>query len=73
LSSDDPALDGAKVNSTFEQTRATYGSDEQMARALFEKLVIMRLELELQQALRRRAEEKLQMEYARNRKNIGKI
>ena len=46
-----------------------YGSDEQMARALFEQLAIARLDLELQRALRQRAEVKLQMEYARNRKN----
>ena len=53
---------------TFEQARAMHGSDEQMARALFEQLAIMRLELELQQALRRRAEEKLQVEYKLTRK-----
>lgn len=45
---------------TFEQARALYGSDEQMARALFEQLSIVRLDLELQQALRRSAEDKLQ-------------
>ena len=53
---------------TFEQARAVYGSDEQMARALFEQVTIMRLDLELQQALRRRAEDKLQLEYKSNRK-----
>jgi len=47
------------MKATFEQARAVYGSDEQMARALFEQLVITRLDLELQSALRRRAEEKL--------------
>ncbi len=47
------------MSTTFEQARALYGSDEQMARALFEQVAIMRLDLELQQALRRRAEEKL--------------
>jgi 5'-3' exonuclease len=44
---------------TFEQARALYGSDEQMARALFEQIAIVRGDLELQQALRRRAEEEL--------------
>jgi len=53
---------------TFEQARALYGSDEQMARALFEMLTITRLDLELQQALRRRAEDKLQVEYTLIRK-----
>jgi len=47
------------MSTTFEQARALYGSDEQMARALFEQVAVMRLDLELQQALRRRAEEKL--------------
>jgi len=55
------------MSATFEQTRAMYGSDEQMARALFEQVTIMRLDLELQQALRRRAEDKLQLEYKSNR------
>ena len=59
------------MTTTFEQARAMYGSDEQMARALFEQLAIARLELELQRALRRRAEEKLQMQYARTRKPRG--
>lgn len=45
---------------TFERVRALYGSDEQMARDLFEQLVIVRIDLELQQALRRRAEDRLQ-------------
>ena len=54
---------------TFEQARAIYGSDEQMARALFEQLVIARLDLELQRALRQRAEVKLQMEYVQKRKD----
>ena len=44
---------------TFERARATYGSDEQMARDLFEQLVIVRIDLELQRALRRRAEDRL--------------
>jgi len=48
------------MTTTFEQARVLYGSDEQMARALFEQLAITRLELELQQAQRRRAENKLQ-------------
>lgn len=56
------------MTATFEQVRAMYGSDEQMARALFEQLAIARLDLELQQALRRRAEDKLQMEYNLNRR-----
>ena len=46
------------MNQTFEQARAMYGSDEQMARALFEKLITLRIELELQHSLRRRAERK---------------
>ena len=48
------------MSTTFDQARAIYGSDEQMARALFEQVAVMRLDLELQQALRRRAEEKLE-------------
>jgi hypothetical protein len=48
------------MTATFDQARALYGSDDQMARALFEQLTIMRLDLDLQQELRRRAEEKLQ-------------
>ena len=48
------------MSMTFEQARALYGSDEQMARALFEQVAVMRLDLELQQALRRRAEEKVE-------------
>lgn len=48
------------MKTTFEQARAMYGSDEQMARALFEQLAITRLDLELQTALRHRAENKLQ-------------
>lgn len=47
------------MNMTFEQARALFGSDEQMARALFEQLAIVRIDLELQQALRRRAENRL--------------
>lgn len=45
---------------TFERARAMYGSDEQMARDLFELLMIARIDLELQQHLRRRAEDRLQ-------------
>lgn len=56
------------MTSTFKQARALYGSDEQMARSLFEQLNVIRLELELQQALRRRAEDKLQQEYKSHRK-----
>lgn len=48
------------MKATFEQARALCGSDEQMARELFEKLAITRLDLELQRALRRRAEDALQ-------------
>jgi hypothetical protein len=44
---------------TYERARAMYGSDEQMARDLYELLVIARIDLELQQALRRRAEDRL--------------
>jgi hypothetical protein len=47
------------MTATFEQTRALFGSDEQMARALFEQVAIMRIDLQLQQQLRHRAEEKL--------------
>ena len=43
----------------YEQARALYGSDEQMAQALFEQVTILRLDLELQRSLRLRAEEKL--------------
>lgn len=46
--------------SAFEQARALYGSDEQMARALFDQVAVLRLDLQLQQALRRRAEERLE-------------
>jgi len=56
---------------TFEQARAVYGGDEQMARALFEQLAIVRLDLELQQGLRRRAEDKLQAQWHLNRRDIG--
>ena len=48
------------MTTTFEQARALYGSDEQMARAMFEQLAVARLDLELQRALRRRAEDALQ-------------
>lgn len=48
------------MRTTFELARALYGSDEQMARELFEQLVITRPDLELQSALRRRAEDALQ-------------
>jgi len=48
------------MTTTYEQARALYGSDEQMARAMFEQLAIARLDLELQRALRRRAEDALQ-------------
>lgn len=44
------------MRTPFEQARALYGSDEQMARALFEQVAVLRLDLQLQQALRRRAE-----------------
>ncbi|MGI4846200.1 MAG: hypothetical protein ACRYF7_23160 [Janthinobacterium lividum] len=47
------------MRTTFEQARALYGSDEQMARALFDQVAVLRLDLQLQQALRRRAEAKL--------------
>jgi hypothetical protein len=48
------------MSTTFEQARALYGSDEQMARALFDQVAVLRLDLQLQQALRRRAEERLE-------------
>lgn len=47
------------MSTAFEQARALYGSDEQMARALFDQVAVLRLDLQLQQALRRRAEAKL--------------
>ncbi|MFC5550757.1 hypothetical protein [Massilia aerilata] len=56
------------MSTTFEQARSLYGSDEQMARALFEQVAVMRLDLELQQALRRRAEEKLNQSRLQMRK-----
>ena len=43
----------------FEQARALFGSDEQMARALFEQVAMLRMDLLLQQQMRHRAEEKL--------------
>lgn len=56
---------------TFDQARAMYGSDEQMARALFEQLAITRLDLQLQCALRRRAEEQLRAQNIIFRKPKG--
>ncbi|HBZ06059.1 MAG TPA: hypothetical protein DEP03_06600 [Massilia sp.] len=56
---------------SFDQVRAMYGSDEQMARALFEQLAIVRLDLQLQRALRRRAEEQLQSQKQIFRKPKG--
>lgn len=47
------------MTTTFDQARALYGSDEQMARALFDQVAIMRIDLQLQQQLRQRAEERL--------------
>ena len=47
------------MKTTFEQARAMFGSDAQMARALFDQLAIVRLDLKLQQALRRRAEDRV--------------
>ena len=47
------------MSATFDQVRALYGSDEQMARAMFEQVAIMRIDLQLQQQLRQRAEERL--------------
>lgn len=47
------------MSTTFEQARALHGSDEQMARALFDQVAVLRLDLQLQQGLRRRAEAKL--------------
>ncbi|KQQ93651.1 hypothetical protein [Massilia sp. Leaf139] len=65
------AAEPVQPATTFEQTRALYGSDEQMARALFEQLTITRLDLELQSALRRRAEDKLQAPWHLNRRQTG--
>lgn len=56
---------------TFEQARALYGSDEQMARALFEQVADLRIEMALQQSLRRRAEAKLQVAVNQIRKPQG--
>lgn len=47
------------MTTTFDQARALYGSDEQMARAMFDQVAIMRIELKLQQHLRQCAEEQL--------------
>lgn len=52
----------------FNQVRAMYDTDEQMARDLLHVLVVTRLDLELQRSLRRRAEERLQAEYVLMRK-----
>jgi hypothetical protein len=57
------------MTATFEQARALFGSDEQMARALFEQVAIMRIDLQLQQQLRHRAEEKLRQSRILTRKN----
>ena len=61
------------MTTTFEQARALFDSDEQMARALFELVEIMRIDLELQRALRRRAEDRLQacMAKTKSRSNGG--
>lgn len=56
----------------FDEARALYGSDEQMARDLFEKLAVARLDLQLQQALRRRAEARLEQSDRRKRKHQDK-
>ena len=53
---------------TFEEARAMYGSDEQMARDLFEKLAVAQLDLQLQQALRWRAEDRLECSSHRKKK-----
>lgn len=51
------------MKTTFEQARALYGSDEQMARELFAQLRVAQDIVVLEQSLRRRAETKLQAEY----------
>lgn len=56
------------MTTTFEQARALYDSDEQMARTLLDLMIVMRLDLDLQQALRRRAEEKLEQNRILKRK-----
>lgn len=56
------------MTTTFEQARALYDSDEQMARTLLDLVIVMRLDLDLQQALRRRAEEKLEQNRILKRK-----
>lgn len=53
----------------FEQARALYGSDEQMARALFDEVVILRIDVRLQMALRRRTEDLLQQGATSNEKD----
>jgi hypothetical protein len=55
------------MTATFEQARALFGSDEQMARGLFEQVAIMRIDLQLQQ-LCQRAEERLRQTQALMRK-----
>lgn len=49
------------MTTAFEQARALYGSDEHMARELFDQMEILRLDLELQRALRRRAEDDVRL------------
>lgn len=57
------------MTTAFDRVRATYDSDEQLARDLFETLAITRLDLQLQQALRRRAEERLE-QYQKTMRNL---
>jgi hypothetical protein len=53
---------------TFEQARAMYASDEQMARDLFTQLRIASDLVVLEQSLRRRAEAQLHDQYRLMRK-----
>lgn len=57
------------MTKAFDQLRAMYSNDEQLARDLFEALAVTRLDLQLQQALRRRAEDRLALCEMRTRNN----
>nr|WP_314540044.1 hypothetical protein [uncultured Massilia sp.] len=60
------------MTKAFDQLRAMYSSDEQLARDLFETLAVTRMDLQLQQALRRRAEDKLERGTRRARNDQDK-
>jgi len=56
------------MTTAFEQARALFGSDKQMARSLFEQVAIMSIELQLLHQPRQRPEEKLRQAQILTRK-----